>query len=34
VGNLERKRLLIRPRLKWMDNVKIDLGEIEWDDMN
>jgi hypothetical protein len=24
------KRLLGRPRCMWVDNIKMDLGEIEW----
>jgi hypothetical protein len=31
VGKLEGKRPLGRPRRKWVDNIKMDLGEIEWD---
>jgi hypothetical protein len=31
VGKLEGKRPLGRPRRKWVDNIKIDLREIEWD---
>jgi hypothetical protein len=31
VGKPERKRPLGRPRRRWVDNIKIDLGEIEWD---
>jgi hypothetical protein len=31
VGNPERKRPLERPRRRWVDNIKIDLGEIGWD---
>jgi hypothetical protein len=30
VGKLEGKRPLGRPRRKWMDNIKMDLGEIGW----
>jgi hypothetical protein len=26
----EEKRALGRPRCKWVDNIKMDLGEIEW----
>jgi hypothetical protein len=33
VGNPEEKRPLGRPRLKWVDNIKIDLREIGWDGM-
>jgi hypothetical protein len=34
VGNPEGKRLLGRPRRRWMDNIKMDLREIEWDGMD
>jgi hypothetical protein len=27
----EGKRLLGRPRRRWVDNIKMDLREIEWD---
>jgi hypothetical protein len=30
VGKSERKRPLGRPRQKWVDNIKMDLGEIGW----
>jgi hypothetical protein len=30
VGKPEGKRRLGRPRIRWMDNIKMDLGEIEW----
>jgi hypothetical protein len=30
VGKLEGKRPLGRSRCRWMDNIKIDLGEIGW----
>jgi hypothetical protein len=26
----EGKRLLGRPRRKWMDNIRMDLGEVGW----
>jgi hypothetical protein len=29
----EGKRPLGRPRLRWVDNIRIDLGEIGWDGM-
>jgi hypothetical protein len=32
VGKPEGKRPLGRPRRRWVDNIKIDLGEIGWDD--
>jgi hypothetical protein len=31
VGKSEGKRPLGRPRLKWVNNIKIDLSEIGWD---
>jgi hypothetical protein len=31
VGNLEGKKPLGRPRRRWVDNIKMDLREIEWD---
>jgi hypothetical protein len=34
VGKLEGKRSLGRPRSKWVNNIKIDLREIGWDDMD
>jgi hypothetical protein len=27
----EGKRPLGRPRLRWVDNIRVDLGEIGWD---
>jgi hypothetical protein len=30
VGNSEGRRLLRRPRRRWVDNIKMDLGEIGW----
>jgi hypothetical protein len=29
-GNTEGKRPLGKPRRRWVDNVKMDLGEIAW----
>jgi hypothetical protein len=26
----ERKRPLGRPRLRWVDSIRMDLGEVEW----
>jgi hypothetical protein len=34
VGKLEGKRPLERPRHRWVCNIKMNLGEIEWDDMD
>jgi hypothetical protein len=31
VRKSEGKRPLGRPRRRWVDNIKMDLGEIEWD---
>jgi hypothetical protein len=31
VGKPEGKRPLGTPRLRWVDNIKMDLREIEWD---
>jgi hypothetical protein len=31
VGKPEGKRPLGRPRRRWVDNIKMDLGEIAWD---
>jgi hypothetical protein len=34
VGKPEGKRLLGRPRRRWADNIKMDLGDIGWDGMD
>jgi hypothetical protein len=34
VGKLEGKRPLGRRRRRWVDNIKMDLLEIGWDDVN
>jgi hypothetical protein len=34
VGEPEGKRPLGRPRRRWVDNIKMDLGEVEWDDVD
>jgi hypothetical protein len=34
VGKPEGKRPLGRPRRRWVDNIKMDLGEIRWDGMD
>jgi hypothetical protein len=31
VGKPEGKRQLGRPRRRWVDNIKMDLREVEWD---
>jgi hypothetical protein len=30
VGKLERRRPLGRPRRRWLDNIRMDLGEVGW----
>jgi hypothetical protein len=30
----DRKRLLGRPRRRWVDNVRLDLGEVGWRDVD
>jgi hypothetical protein len=34
VGTSERKRPLGRPRLRWEDDIKTDLQEVEWEGVN
>jgi hypothetical protein len=34
VGKPEGKRPLGRPRRRWVDNIKLDLGEIGWGGMD
>jgi hypothetical protein len=34
VGKPEGKRPLVRPRRRWVDSIKMDLGEIGWDGMD
>jgi hypothetical protein len=34
VGKPEGKRPLGRPRRKWVDDIKMDLREIGWDDID
>jgi hypothetical protein len=34
VGNLEGRRPLGRPRRRWVDNIKINVGEIGWGGMD
>jgi hypothetical protein len=33
VGNPEGKRPLGRPRRRWVDNIRMDLGEVIWRDV-
>jgi hypothetical protein len=33
VGKPEGKRQLGRPRRRWVDNIRMDLGEVEWGDV-
>jgi hypothetical protein len=33
VGKPEGKRPLGRPRRRWVENINVDLGEMEWDDV-
>jgi hypothetical protein len=34
VGKPEGKRPLGRPRHRWVDNIRMDLGEVEWSDVD
>jgi hypothetical protein len=34
VGNPEGKRPLERPRCMWVDNIRMDLGEVGWGDVD
>jgi hypothetical protein len=34
MGKPEGKRPLGSPKCRWVDNIKIDLGEIGWDGMD
>jgi hypothetical protein len=34
VGKPEGKRTLERPRRRWVNSIKIDLREVEWDGMD
>jgi hypothetical protein len=34
VGKLEGKRPLGRPRRRWVDNIRLDLGEVGWGGMD
>jgi hypothetical protein len=33
VGKPEEKRILGRPRRRWVDNIRMDLGEVGWGDV-
>jgi hypothetical protein len=33
-GNPEERRPLGRPTRRWVDNIKMDLREVGWDDMD
>jgi hypothetical protein len=34
VGKPHRKKPLGRPRRRWVDNIRMDLVEVEWGDVN
>jgi hypothetical protein len=34
VGKPEEKRPLGRPRRRWVDNIRMDPGEVGWDDVD
>jgi hypothetical protein len=34
VGKPEGKRLLGRPRLRGVDNIRMDIGEVRWGDVD
>jgi hypothetical protein len=34
VEKLEGKRSLERPRRKWVDNIRLELGEVGWGDVD
>jgi hypothetical protein len=34
VGNPDGKRPLGRPTSKWVDNIRMDLGEVRWGDLD
>jgi hypothetical protein len=34
MGKPEGKRPLGRPRLRWVDNIRMNLGEVGWDDVD
>jgi hypothetical protein len=33
LGKSEEKRPIGRPRCRWVDNIKMDLGEVGWGDV-
>jgi hypothetical protein len=33
-GKPEGKRPLRRPRQRWLDNIRMDFGELEWGDVD
>jgi hypothetical protein len=34
VGKLKEKRRLRRPKRRWVDNIRMDLGEVGWNDVD
>jgi hypothetical protein len=34
VGKPEGRRTLGRPRHRWVDNIRMNLGEVEWGDVD
>jgi hypothetical protein len=34
VGKTEGKKPLGRPRRRWVNNIRMDLGEVEWGDVD
>jgi hypothetical protein len=34
VGKPEGRRQLGRPRRRWVDNIRMDVGEVGWDDVD
>jgi hypothetical protein len=34
VGKPERRRLLERPKHRWEDDIKMDLWEVDWGDID
>jgi hypothetical protein len=34
VGKPERRRSLGRPRHRWLDNIRMDLVDVGWDDVD